>query len=40
MEFTDEQLALRKLVRDFAEAEIAPHAEAWDASHTFPVEVV
>ena len=40
MEFTDEQRALRKLVRDFAEAEIAPHAEAWDASHTFPVDVV
>ena len=27
-------------MRDFAEAEIAPHAEAWDASHTFPVDVV
>jgi short-chain 2-methylacyl-CoA dehydrogenase len=40
VEFTDEQRALRKLVRDFAEAEIAPHAEAWDASHTFPVDVV
>jgi short-chain 2-methylacyl-CoA dehydrogenase len=40
VEFTDEQRALRKLVRDFADAEIAPHAEAWDASHTFPVDVV
>ena len=40
VEFTDEQRALRKLVRDFAEAEIAPHAEAWDASHSFPVDVV
>jgi len=40
LEFTDEQRALRKLVRDFAEAEIAPHAEAWDASHSFPVDVV
>jgi short-chain 2-methylacyl-CoA dehydrogenase len=40
VEFTDEQRALRKLVRDFAEAEIAPHAEAWDANHTFPVDVV
>jgi butyryl-CoA dehydrogenase len=40
VEFTDEQRALRKLVRDFAEAEIAPHAEAWDASHTFPLDVV
>jgi short/branched chain acyl-CoA dehydrogenase len=40
VEFTDEQQALRKVVRDFAEAEIAPHAEAWDADHTFPVGVV
>jgi len=39
-EFTDEQEALRKLVRDFAEGEIAPHAERWDAEHTFPTEVV
>jgi alkylation response protein AidB-like acyl-CoA dehydrogenase len=35
-----EQEAFRKVVRDFAEAEIAPHAEAWDASHTFPVDTV
>jgi short/branched chain acyl-CoA dehydrogenase len=40
VEFTDEQRALRKLVRDFADAEIAPHAGDWDASHTFPVDVV
>ena len=40
LEFTDEQQALRKLVRDFAEGEIAPHAERWDADHTFPVDVV
>ncbi|HZA77091.1 MAG TPA: acyl-CoA dehydrogenase family protein [Acidimicrobiales bacterium] len=40
VEFTDEQRALRKVVRAFAEAEIAPHAEAWDADHTFPVDVV
>ena len=40
VEFTDEQLALRKLVRDFAEGEIAPHAERWDADHTFPTDVV
>jgi butyryl-CoA dehydrogenase len=39
-EFTDEQQALRKLVRDFAEGEIAPHAERWDADHTFPTDVV
>ncbi|HEX6570064.1 MAG TPA: acyl-CoA dehydrogenase family protein [Acidimicrobiales bacterium] len=40
MEFTEEQQALRKLVRDFAEGEIAPHAERWDADHTFPTDVV
>jgi butyryl-CoA dehydrogenase len=40
VEFTDEQRALRKLVRDFADGEIAPHAEDWDANHTFPVDVV
>jgi butyryl-CoA dehydrogenase len=40
VEFTDEQDALRLVVRDFARQEIAPHAEAWDRDHTFPVEVV
>jgi short/branched chain acyl-CoA dehydrogenase len=40
VEFTEEQEALRKLVRDFAEREIAPHAEQWDADHTFPTAVV
>jgi short-chain 2-methylacyl-CoA dehydrogenase len=40
VEFSDEQQALRKLVRDFAQAEIAPHAERWDADHTFPLDVV
>ncbi len=40
VEFTEEQHALRKVVRDFAEGEIAPHAEAWDASHTFPVDTI
>ncbi len=40
LEFTDEQDALRRVVRDFAEAEIAPHAEAWDRDHTFPTDVV
>jgi alkylation response protein AidB-like acyl-CoA dehydrogenase len=39
-EFTDEQEALRALVRDFAQSEIAPHAEAWDRDHVFPVDVV
>ncbi|GAC1314056.1 MAG: acyl-CoA dehydrogenase family protein [Acidimicrobiales bacterium] len=39
-ELSSEQDAFRKVVRDFADAEIAPHAERWDAEHTFPVETV
>jgi alkylation response protein AidB-like acyl-CoA dehydrogenase len=39
-ELSEEQDALRSLVRDFARAEIAPHAEAWDRDHVFPVDVV
>jgi butyryl-CoA dehydrogenase len=39
-ELSEEQAALRALVRDFAQAEIAPHAEAWDRDHVFPVDVV
>jgi short-chain 2-methylacyl-CoA dehydrogenase len=39
-EFTDEQDAFRKVVRDFAEAEVAPHAEDWDRDHHFPVDTV
>jgi short/branched chain acyl-CoA dehydrogenase len=40
IEFTDQQDTLRKVVRDFADQEIAPHAEAWDRDHHFPVDVV
>jgi len=40
VELTDEQLALRHVVREFAEAEIAPNAEAWDRDHTFPSDTV
>jgi butyryl-CoA dehydrogenase len=39
-ELTDEQEAFRRVVRDFAESEIAPHAERWDREHTFPVDTV
>ena len=39
-DLSDEQEAFRKVVRDFAESEIAPHAEAWDRDHTFPTDVV
>ncbi len=39
-DLTDEQESFRKVVADFARAEIAPHAEAWDRDHTFPVDTV
>jgi butyryl-CoA dehydrogenase len=39
-DLTDEQEAFRKVVRDFARSEIAPHAEAWDRDHVFPTDVV
>ena len=35
-ELSDEQEAFRKVVRDFAEAEIAPHAEEWDRDPHLP----
>ena len=40
MDATPEQDALRAMVHEFAEAEIAPHAEAWDRDHTFPLDTV
>ena len=39
-ELSEEQESFRKVVRDFARSEIAPHAEAWDRDHTFPVDTV
>ena len=39
-DLSEEQQAFRKVVRDFAEHEIAPHAEQWDRDHHFPVETV
>jgi alkylation response protein AidB-like acyl-CoA dehydrogenase len=39
-EFTAEQIELRKAIRDFAQAEIAPHVLEWDESQTFPLEVI
>jgi alkylation response protein AidB-like acyl-CoA dehydrogenase len=39
-DLTGEQRALRETIREFAEAEIAPHAAAWDEKHLFPVETV
>lgn len=39
-EYTEEQRSLRKTVREFAEAEIAPHVLAWDETQTFPLETI
>ena len=37
---TDEQLHLRRTVREFAEAEIAPHVMEWDEASQFPSEII
>jgi alkylation response protein AidB-like acyl-CoA dehydrogenase len=39
-EYTPEQVQLRKAVREFAEAEIAPHVMEWDEAQTFPLDVI
>jgi alkylation response protein AidB-like acyl-CoA dehydrogenase len=39
-EYTPEQQQLRREVREFAAAEIAPHVSEWDENQTFPLEVV
>src|SRR3954454_18773460 len=39
-ELSREHEEFRRTVRDFAEAEIAPHAAQWDRDHHFPVDVV
>jgi alkylation response protein AidB-like acyl-CoA dehydrogenase len=38
--FTEEQEMLRKMVRDFARAEIAPHVQTMDEEDRFPREVI
>src|SRR5579884_990450 len=35
-----EQVQLRRTVREFAEAEIAPHVSEWDENQTFPEDVI
>jgi len=37
---TDEQQQLRRTVREFAEAEIAPHVMEWDETSQFPSELI
>src|SRR5690242_8832448 len=39
-ELSQDHLTFRKVVRDFAEKEIAPHVAQWDREHHFPVDVV
>ncbi len=39
-QLSDEQLHLKKMVRDFAEREIAPNVMKWDEPGTFPLEIV
>ena len=39
-ELSAEHEAFRRSVREFAEAEIAPHAAEWDKKHHFPTDVV
>ncbi len=39
-ELDEEHQAFRKVVREFAEAEIAPHSASWDESATFPADTV
>ena len=39
-ELSAEHEAFRRVVREFASNEIAPHAATWDREHTFPLDVV
>ncbi len=38
--FTEEQNELRKMVREFATVELAPHVLAWDEAQEFPLDAV
>ncbi len=39
-ELSDEQKAVQKLVREFAESEIAPHVMKWDEAQEFPRDIM
>lgn len=39
-ELPESHRILRDSVRDFAEREVSPHAESWDAEERFPLEIV
>lgn len=39
-DFAEHHALLRRTVRDFAQAEVAPHARKWDAEERFPMEII
>ncbi len=39
-QLSDDQLAVRKMVREFAESELAPHVMEWDEAQAFPREAI
>lgn len=39
-ELTEEQLEMRRALREFAEKEILPHAAEWDEKGTFPMDTI
>jgi alkylation response protein AidB-like acyl-CoA dehydrogenase len=39
-DFSEHHTLLRQSVRDFARAEVAPHAQRWDKEERFPAEIV
>jgi alkylation response protein AidB-like acyl-CoA dehydrogenase len=38
-DFTEEQLEMRRVLREFADKEILPHAAEWDEAQKFPINV-
>jgi hypothetical protein len=39
-DYTPDQIQLRRAVREFAQAEIAPHVMEWDENQIFPLDVI
>ena len=39
-DFSEHHKLLRQSVRDFARAEVGPHAKRWDEEERFPSEIV
>jgi alkylation response protein AidB-like acyl-CoA dehydrogenase len=39
-DLTEEQVEMQRVLRDFAEKEIGPHAARWDEEQKFPIEVI